>query len=323
MKEYWQSHLFIFKKWKLQLFSDKFFKEFRFKLLGHYNVDDLFPFGLLTFLRKLQKQKKYDCIIVNYVFYSKCFCVFNNARKILLTHDVFTDCNKKDEKAWFSTTSLQEAKALNRADIVWAVQENEADFFKSLTNKEVVTTYSYFPLKETQYTGSKSLLFLSGPNQHNIRAITDFILYKLPRLCEKYPDLKLVIGGAICLEIGQFKNNKYVEMVGMVKNAEEFYYSGDIFINPTFSGTGLKIKTFEAMAFGKVVICHPHSTEGIYQKENAPVLIAETADDYLKQLNSLFINEDSIKLYKNKSIAYMKVFGDVVRQRIKNSISLN
>jgi len=319
MKEYWQSHLIIFKKWKLQLFNDKFFKEFRFKLSGHYNVDDLFPFALLTFLRKLQDREKYDCVIVNYIYFSKCFCVFNNARKILLTHDVFTDCNRKDEKAWFSTTSRQEAKALNRADIVWAVQENEADFFKSLTTREVITTFSYFPVKATQYIGNKALLFLSGPNKHNIAAINDFILNKFPRLYEKYPDIRLVIGGAICPEISQYKNNKYIDMVGMIKNAEEFYSLGDIVINPTFSGMGLKIKTFEAMAFGKVVICHPHSTEGIYQKEKAPVLLAETAEDYLRHLDSLFIDVDKTKCCKEKSIVYMKVFGDIVRQRIRSS----
>src|SRR5690606_27900015 len=84
------------------------------------------------------------------------------------------------------------------------------------------------------------------------------------------------------------------------------YSKGDVVINPTFNGTGLKIKTFEALSFGKVLIGHPHSKIGIFEEANAPLFLCTTPDEYIRTLEDLFGSTEIIKKTKLQSISYIK-----------------
>lgn len=67
-----------------------------------------------------------------------------------------------------------------------------------------------------------------------------------------------------------------------------------------FSGTGLKVKTFEAISYGKYVLAHTHSLEGVYDPSNIPVKECVDAKDYISCLRELFdggITMDVIKMH--------------------------
>ena len=81
---------------------------------------------------------------------------------------------------------------------------------------------------------------------------------------------------------------------------------GDIAINPIYQGTGLKIKTFEALAYGKVTIVHPHSAEGIYQPQKAPVFIGHTPQEFAKHVVDALSDIKLRKLYSDKAVAYIQ-----------------
>ena len=75
-------------------------------------------------------------------------------RKVLYTHDKFTKHNESLKKRVFQSgvfgfgvnTEREEARALKRADIVLASQEEDATFFRKITNYQTkVITYPFVP----------------------------------------------------------------------------------------------------------------------------------------------------------------------------------
>jgi len=319
-RAYWKNNLYIFKKNQIHRIKEAFFRYYRFKRLGFFKVDDNYPLGVKKLILQIQKKEQINVLIINYIYLSKIFNYINGIKKILFTHDVFTNRYQITGQQWFSVSASEEAKALQRSDVILAIQESEATFYRTLTSKKILTTYSYFPIVETKLTGKKNLLYLAGPNVHNKEAIIFFINTIFKSLVKAHPQITLLIGGGICPEIEEIIDTDQVELLGDITDLNEFYAKGDIFINPTFNGTGLKIKTFEAMAHGKVVISHPHAVIGIYNKETAPILIAENLKEYTNYINYLFQNKEHLIKLKEASIQYIQELNEVITSRFIDAI---
>src|ERR1035437_5259678 len=320
MIDYWKDKLIIFKQNLGHRLIKVFFRYFRFYRMGYFKVDDYYPFGIKKVLLRILLNNHFDCVIVNYIFLSKIFKYITDSKKLLYTHDVFTNRYQITGNKWFSVTANEESKALNRADAILAIQENEAVFSSYLTNRIVISVYTFFKLIETPFVGSKVLLYLAGNNYHNIEAITTFIDKVFRVLIPMHPEIKMLIGGSICKVINRSLGDDSIELIGEIKDSIDFYSLGDIFINPTLSGTGLKLKSFEAMAYGKVVISHPHNTSGIYNKEQAPIIVAQSLDDYVENINFLFSHKEKIIELKNESIKYIKELNSIVKERFSEAI---
>lgn len=318
---YWGSKLFVFRITIISRLKSAFLQYFRFNRTGYYYIDDLFPIGLKSFLTKLSELHNFNTVIVNYVYLSKAFEYLPNSNKVLFTHDVFTNKYQLTGSKWFSVTSDQEAKALNRADVILAIQDQEALFYKNLTSKKVITCYSNFPITYTPYVGNKTLLYLSGSNEYNVESITWFIESVIDILLKTHSDLELLIGGSICKVLKDHINHPAIKFYGNVENLRDFYLLGDVVINPTFNGTGLKIKTFEAMSYGKVLISHPHSKIGILNSDNAPILSAATPEEYLEKVDYVFRDKDTIEKFKTDSTIYIEELNKVVINAFKEALN--
>ncbi|MDL2323264.1 glycosyltransferase family 4 protein [Bacteroidales bacterium OttesenSCG-928-A17] len=292
-----------------------------FKCTGYNKLDSVYPWGIKKFIRKTQKEKQFDTVIVNYVFLSRIFKHFKESKKILYTHDAFTNKYQFTGQEWFSLTPNDEAKGLNRSDAILSIQENESIFYSYLTSKNIYTVYSYFTIQKTPLIREKTILYLAGSMTYNTESIVFFLTEVFPELEKLYPDVKLIIGGTICNDVKHIvKNKESVVLQGHVPDLLQFYNSADICINPTFRGTGLKIKTFEALSFGKILVSHPHSTNGIYAKDKAPIFLAETKDEYIKQFKYLFDNMNSWEKFKQDSIDYMQRFQEYVKLQFDKAI---
>jgi glycosyltransferase involved in cell wall biosynthesis len=307
--DYWKDNFYFYPKTLFNGIRDKINNFlFSFKKTKNCDLDIKYPIGIGKYLKKLLKKEQFDAVIINYVFLSKLFKYFTHTKKILFTHDVFSNRYEKTGNTWFSLNPGDESKGLNRAEIILSVQEEETIFFKFLTNKRVYTIYCCLPIRPTPFVGVQNgefkLLYLSGDNPNNVESIELFYYEIFLELKKTFPLVKLIVGGTICKAIEHIKDNN-IELQGSISDLHQFYSQADICINPTFNGTGLKIKTFEALSFGKILVAHPHSILGVFEKENIPVFLAESRPDYINQFQFLFNNIDKWNHYKNKSIEYM------------------
>ena len=319
-REYWQDKLYIFKKNQLHRLRESFFRCFRFNITKYYKTDDFYPFGIKKLIKKIQKENEFDGVVINYIYLTKIFKYITKGTKIIFNIDVFSNKFHLTGLRWFSVQPNEEARAVNRADVILSIQEEEATFYRYITMKKVLTTYSYFPITNTPLIGNKTLLYLAGPNKYNVDGITYFIENVYDKIRQAYPEVTLKIGGRICNELKLFYNREAIEFYGDINDPIKFYSLGDIFLNPTFNGNGLKIKTFEAMSFGKVLICNPHSTVGILNRETAPIKTAHDADEYLKHLDILFNHKNEVIRIKEESIKYIECLNNTFKERFMESL---
>ncbi len=64
------------------------------------------------------------------------------------------------------------------------------------------------------------------------------------------------------------------ELLGPVEDLEELYGRAKVVINPALAGTGLKIKTLEALSFQKPLVTWPTGTDGLHPSVRELCLVA-------------------------------------------------
>jgi polysaccharide biosynthesis protein PslH len=276
--------------WKLNLsFIAKLFKPFQ--------IDDWYDSSMEEKVRSLKEKHVYDVVLVEYVFLSKVFELFGeNVLKILDTHDVFADrhlmyVNRGKIPHFFYTTREQELIGLNRADVVLAIQKNEFDYFSNLTRKKVLLVghiCNPLQLEVNFFEETVSLLFIGSGTAPNIDA--------LHYLCNDLAS-QLVNDGVLfhCNVVGDLPvytgiNQCYFTFFGRVESLEEFYREADIVINPIRIGTGLNVKSIEAISYGKPLITTSLGMEGLEDGKSSAFLVADDPGGVSKCVQRLMLD---------------------------------
>lgn len=315
LKNYWGNHLFLYKMSTAEHFIHLLIQRFRQCFNnGYLHVDDYYPYRLDSLIRRLNDTYHFDCCIVNYYYLSKALLKTDIPKKGLYTHDYFAfkGILVDNKNVGFNTTANDEAKALQRAPHIFALNSEEAIYFSKLSPKsKIYNTYCYYQYNSDDYRGNKNLLFFSGDNAFNLNGLKWFLDCVFPEIVKEIPDVKLIIGGSICRKIGSYQSDN-IHLIGFVEDPKDFYSRGDIVINPTYQGTGLKIKTFEGISYDKVVIAHPHSVKGIYNLENAPIFSSESPIEWAKFIKSVMCNRDKIVEIKKQDKDYIASMNEFI-----------
>jgi glycosyltransferase involved in cell wall biosynthesis len=235
-------------------------------------------------IKAFAAKHEFDVVIAEYVFFSKALLNFGeDVMKVIDTHDVFTDRQKKHKerniKRCFKYLSrTEEAKGLARADRILAIQKHEAAFFRQMTggSKPVITvgtTINLSPLAPPT-SGPPTMLFLATDYSVNIDGLNHFIEHCLPLICAAVPNAKLLVAGSICRVLKM--ESPAIEKLGEVKELREAYERAHVVINPVLVGTGLKTKTVEALGFGKPLVTTACGAEGLEEAAGSAFLLGES-----------------------------------------------
>lgn len=324
MKSYWKDNLHVFTMNKL-LKARRFITDlWRKHANGSYwNVDDHYPWGIASYINTMDKEEKFGACIIQYYRLSRLLPLISIPRKAIYTHDVFAYKDIRTGKPFYEAcTAHEEAKAMQRCPNIFAIQQEEAIYYKMLSPKSnVYTVYSSFNIhnREIKIKNNKVLLFLASRMSFNTNGIQWFLDNVWQPLKTKNPEIKLLIGGTVCENIKQ--TYKDVTLCGMVDSLDDFYALGDIVINPVYQGTGLKIKTFEALSYGKATIVHPHSMTGIYNASAAPLTSASSSDEWIETILHLVNHPQLIEKQCQQSVAYIKEMNDFIRTQYENFLA--
>ena len=217
--------------------------------------------------------------VVNYAFMSAVFETLPPyTERILLTHDSFADRNRRmladgfPEAGWVSIDAAGEALACRRADFIVALQDQEADYFRKLTGRnDDVMVIGSIAKGASRFRGQATTPIVVGnlgsSNWVNELNLTEFLkLWVQSDLLQS--KAKLVIGGGVSGTLNKFApaellNRASPRLFGSVERLSSFFEECDIFINPERGGTGIKIKTLEAMAHGVPVLSTKAGAVGI------------------------------------------------------------
>ncbi|MGH6863644.1 MAG: glycosyltransferase, partial [Methylocella sp.] len=237
----------------------------------HFRLDDWSSPQLDIFVSwYFETHPRTKASVVNYVFLSSAFLNMpRDVVKIIDTHDKFADRQLmyniyRGEPNFFYVDQADEKKGLSRADIIIAIQEAEGKYFSSLTEKLVLllphkVVRKRKPLQSLAKV--ETIGFIGHGNDPNVAAISDFAHAWSHhfKTCNS-PTLK--VAGEVCSAFAGLRLPG-VEWLGYVDDIEDFYASVDLVVAPLIMGTGLKIKTVEALAFGKPMVGTKRGFEGL------------------------------------------------------------
>ena len=241
--------------------------------VGNYHlIDEWWDPGIEAYLKWLFEHEFYDVFVVNYAFLSKAFEFAPRATaKILETHDRFSGRRELLTTLGapleaFYTTEDQEAIALDRSDVVVAIKESEAVFYRKLTKRRVISVPFWPGWKETPSSkpaGSAIGLrvgFIGALNVVNVANMARF-LDSFERYCtsESVP-VTLDVAGEVCIQL--LSASDQINLLGFVQDIDAFYESVDVIVAPMMFSTGLKIKVAEAMAHGKPIVSTVNGFDG-------------------------------------------------------------
>lgn len=256
---------------EMRLFWPHFFvlphlKTSRVKTQGEvWGIDDWFNQDIEDAIRFLQQDC--DCIICEYIFMSKAFTfVPSEMIKILNCHDRMSERNILLKSCginpdFFYTTKEQEKIALQRADIVLAIQKEEKEFFQTLADAKVLELgylHSVTPLPQRELGPKLRIGLMGSDNSLNISSTRQFF-----EALKEHEDItaciEIVIAGSISRSFLQDADI----CMGMVHDEKDFFHQIDLFINPMIAGTGLKIKTVSAFQHNKPFLSTKAGSAGL------------------------------------------------------------
>lgn len=239
----------------------------------------------------------------------------HNIPVFLDTHDVFYLSKSNNysltlqEKGIHKASSKEEISLLQQFDALIAIQHDDAKLLRhnlpnipTVVAMHPVTVGNYELSYQTPPHTDLNILFVGSSAIHNVEAIQFFIKSIFPKIIKIYPNLKLEICGSCVNEIQTTSPN--IILTGVVDDLLPYYKKATIVINPIIQGSGLKIKTVEAMSYGKCLVTTTIGIEGLLNVENSAVITHLESMD--KAIIELFNMPESILSYEKAALKYGK-----------------
>lgn len=344
MKTYWGDNLYVLGTNKYpNIEKPRTYKERILRKVGlinneqyryNYHLDDWFDDGILTYCKGLQTKISFDFVLTEYIFMSKALTVFpKKTIKIIDTHDCFTDRykvyplldNGLRSSKWFSTYKYDEKRGLNRADRIVAIQGNEANYFRKLTSKPVFTIGHLFEdliHKNTNIEPNQKMLIFGSDNPINVDGYRFFVNNIWPLIQKKLPTCELVVAGLIC---GAIEHRADITYLGILEDKADAYKNIAIAINPMTYGSGLKIKTLEALIYGVPVVSTTHGALGLEDMIEKCIFVSDNPEVFSKYVCDLFTNkilyQNTLKSVFECSVAYKSMNDKSVKELFANNMS--
>lgn len=219
--------------------------------------------------------KDADAVIVEYVFHSGAFASFPaSALRLLDTHDAFANRHRSYlargvNDYWLSLRPQDENAGFRRADIVLAIQPEEAQRFRAQLactagegGPELVVVSHLLRADggPVQCGANDAALLVASDNAANRHSVDSFVRHVLPRVVRERPAFSLQLAGSICKEVPDQPN---VVKLGWVADLKAAFAAAPLAVNPVLVGTGINIKLLEAMAAGVPTVSTATGVRGL------------------------------------------------------------
>lgn len=198
------------------------------------------------------------------------------------------------KRTYFKITSKRlkqlEVALINTYDILVPITTNDAEIYQSMGNTKPVINAPFGIdiqkiklLKEPpSLAGQPTINYIGAldwiPNQQGLMW---FIKECFPTIQKSIKNIRLNVAGRNAPQwfINKLKG-KNIQYIGEVDDAYNFIQNPGPMIVPLFSGSGMRVKIIEFMAFSKLVIATSMAAEGIECEHNKNILLADSSEEF-------------------------------------------
>ena len=235
--------------------------------------------GLGEYIRLLCQRYDIDVVFCSYVFQSRLLeFVPDHVLKVIDTHDKMGDRYEMLRKngqplEFFSCSPEQEGAYLRRADVVVARRAEEAEYFNSVSQRQTAIVIPHFEeprFQQRRFETLQNVGLVASANRINLAIMLDFV-----RAVDR-----ATMGGKVPFQVhiaGQVRDmirdlppadqaafaRDWITLHGFVPDIADFYAQMDLIVSPVTMGTGINVKTVQAMAFGMPLLTTAWGCKGI------------------------------------------------------------
>lgn len=232
--------------------------------------------------------------------HSNAKIVFNNADLHFLREIRAVNSSKSNDFTVPLETREKELAVMRSVDITLSYNDAEHAVIAS-HNIESNNVYKcpwvlYPKAAGKQISERTGIAFLGGynhkPNVESVKYLAECVM---PKLLERDSAIKLYIYGSGVSDEIEALACENIEVVGFVENLDDVYNHCRVFVAPLLSGAGIKGKVLESMSYGVPSVLSPIAAEGTGLTNGVSCLIAETDDEWVEQILSLYDDQTTWK----------------------------
>lgn len=277
-------------------------------------------------LIKLLRDHVFDVIQLEGVFmavYIPIIKKHSQAKLVLRAHNVehfIWDRHILHEKNTFKKMYLQlqnkrlkqfELSAMAKFDAIVPITKVDAEVFRQLGYHKPIFTcitgvdVAAYQLYKSVTEKAKTIFYFGSmdwlPNQE---AVTWFLNNCWPIIHKQLPEAKFIIAGRGMPHSLLKLNKPNVLVIENVSDGKAFFQQHQVMVVPVLSGSGLRIKIIEGMAYGKAIVSTSIGAEGINYTHQKNILIANEPIDFASQVIALLKSDDKRKAMEKKAAEF-------------------
>lgn len=157
-----------------------------------------------------------------------------------------------------------EIEAMRDADVLISIQPAERIVFEKMfpTQTHIVCGHAVDRCERlSPDEDAREVLFVGNRYDPNTMGMQKFIADVWPQVIDRVPEASLEVVGTVCRDLPS--DVPGVRLHGFVSDVRPFYRRAAVVVNPVAYGSGQKIKTIEALSFGKCLVMTRAAREGI------------------------------------------------------------
>ena len=285
-------------------------------------------------LTAILKNNSFDIIQIEGLFmavYLKTIKKYSQAKIVLRAHNIEHHIwerhiiNEKNsfKKAYLALQNQRlkrfELFVISKSDAIVPITEVDAEAFKSLGFKKPVfpcitgVDVKYYQHREELAIKAKTIFYFGSmdwlPNQE---AVNWFLDHCWNIVHKAVPEAKFIIAGrGMPISLKQMSRSN-VLIIENVKDGKVFFQQNQVMIVPLLSGSGLRIKIIEGMAYGKAIVSTTVGAEGIHYTNKKNIVIADKPSDFAEAvINLLNSDKDRLALETNASDLALRDFDNL------------
>lgn len=310
-----QNHVYSWKKYARALLD--------FNKTSYYNylLDEWYRDELDTCISQLKNKNDFDVVLAQYIFCSRSLLHFDDrVLKLIDTHDVFSNRYRQylengEEPVFFSCSPADEARALDRADASFAIQKGEQKYLRTLTQKKIIHVGHIVPLHPpTRLRRGHRILFVGSDNSVNVHGARTFLDEAFGDIRSACPEAELVLVGSVCDHISDAPG---LIKRGAVPMLDTAYEEADVVINPRRFGTGLSIKSIEAMSWGKPLVSTSAGATGLEDGAGTGFVLADRQTDFKEAIVRLLSDPEYYRKMSDGAYDYACDYNSMITEELR------
>lgn len=271
----------------------------------------------------IRKAKNYNTIFIDYSQYGQVAqdlkLRYSSKKIITHFHNIEFEYALSASSLFFPFNILQsllvrrtEKKACQYSDSLIFLSSRDAAYYAEAQKKSVVCPPAMPDMGKKNLKKSEGkirILFCGSYFKPNVSGILWFCSEVFP-----YISAHLSIVGFGMEKLKKQIRNQDVNIIGTVENVAPYYQQSDIVIAPIFKGSGMKIKSIEALMFDKPLVGTTEALVGI-PVDSHKIISADAPDEYIRAIKKLAELKNKNALPSTRDI-YLNQFTPMKRKEI-------